>query len=605
MLVLRWALSWQNNVSLLTGLMVMATIGCSSIPYRTSHNQPVCPDGTAPTYSPFTPEANGTICVANGAVPLSPNLNPVPRARQMFSDDDTDVPDVFVGLAISGGGSRAAVFGMAVLEQLKEIGILQHITAISTTSGGGLAGAYYATKGTAIDWGEAKTKMSTNFLARWAGKNLLPWNLLTTGFTHEDRSDLMADVFDASLFNGLKYGDLGTFKVGERPIWLANATDAQQGKRFTFSEFQFTNSSSSLASVPVSQAVMASAAFPGVFNSVTMNRYPPVRQNGNRKWPDPSVLYTHLIDGGPTDNLGLEALLELAASHQRVRANRKFPTPAEGSCLILIADAYPSGDPNRKMTDPDPRAWYDHTVDLNIFDAFDALLLKQRTDILSYAGVEVKTPDDPLPAKQFVLFDMPREYGRLTPLGRIRPVGKFTRDEITERFRSGKLSTPIKVPEDHFRCAAWHINMSGIEAVQPYIINPVTKQASPLPDSDDHVGHPLIDHRANLHHVVSQIDTSFMLTGPNNCSSSFLLESLYAAAFVLVREDEDNRRRACNWLKDARLKVAESCNTFPGNTTLKNVPLDIIEPTGVTIINARNKMSTSVRCKIVPFEDRQ
>ena len=276
MLDLMRVLSWQNNVSLLTGLMVTVTIGCSSIPYKTSHNQSICPEGTAPTFSPFTPEAKGTICVANGAIPASPNLTSVPRARQTFSESDQDVPDVFVGLAISGGGSRAAVFGMAVLEQLKEIGILQHITAISTTSGGGLPGAYYATKGAGIDWSDAKKRMSTNFLGQWVGKYLLPWNFVSTAFTHEDRSDLMADVFDASLFDGVKYETLGKFAVGERPIWLANATDAQRGKRFTFSETQMKDLSSSLASVPVSQAVMASAAFPGVFNSMTMSQYPPV-----------------------------------------------------------------------------------------------------------------------------------------------------------------------------------------------------------------------------------------------------------------------------------------------------------------------------------------
>lgn len=595
---LRCVLSWRNNVTLLTGLVIMVSIGCSSIPYRTSQNQSVCPDGTAPTYPPFTPEAKGTICVANGAIPISPNLISVPRARQTFSETDQDVPDVFVGLAISGGGSRAAVFGMAVLEQLKELGILQHITAISTTSGGGLAGAYYATKGTDIDWGDAKKKMSTNFLGQWIGKYLLPWNLASTTFTHEDRSDLMADVFDASLFNGVKYETLGKFAVGERPIWLANATDAQGGKRFTFSEFQMKNLSSSLATVPVSQAVMASAAFPGVFNSVTMSQYPPVKRDKNGKWQEPVVLYTHLIDGGPTDNLGLEALLELAASHQRVTTGRNSPAQAEGSCLILIADAYPSGDPERKMTDPDPRAWHDHIVDLNIFDAFDSLLVKQRTDILSYAAVQSTDGDGRLSRPKFVEFDMPFESGHLVPLGRLRRVGDFTADELAERFRSGKLFQPIPIPKGHFRCAAWHINLSGLQAVKPYVVDPETKIPAPLHDD---LRHPLWQHRAHLHGVVSQIDTSFKLSGPNNCSPSFLLEALYAAAFVLVREDHESQYAACTWLKQAGLRVTEACGTFPGNTTLNDVPLDIIESDAEKFETGRAK-NKAVRCKIMPQE---
>lgn len=365
----------------------MGTASCSSIPYRTSQNQSVCPEGTALPREIDYPEGKGKVCVADGIVPVPAKQESVPRARQYFSENDRDVPDVFVGLAISGGGSRAAVFGMAVLEQLQQLGILQHVSAISTTSGGGLAGAYYATKGAGIDWGDAKHRMGTNFLGRWVWKNLLPWNLVSTAFTHEDRSNLMADVFDESLFDRVTYGGLGEFSVGDRPIWLANATDAHRGKRFTFSEWQLQKLNSSLASVPLSQAVMASAAFPGVFSSVTMRDYLAAHKDEGGKWRDPVVAYTHLIDGGPTDNLALEALLQLAASHQRATASRKLPAQAGGSCLILIADGYPSGVPSRKMRDADPRAWYDHVVDLNIFDAFDALLIKQRTDLLSYAGI--------------------------------------------------------------------------------------------------------------------------------------------------------------------------------------------------------------------------
>jgi hypothetical protein len=69
----------------------------------------------------------------------------------------------------------------------------------------------------------------------------------------------MADVFDKTLFGGARFGDLGEFAVGSRPIWLANATDAARWTRFTFSDEQQRQINSSLATLPVSQAVMASA----------------------------------------------------------------------------------------------------------------------------------------------------------------------------------------------------------------------------------------------------------------------------------------------------------------------------------------------------------
>ena len=372
-------------------LLGVAMMSCSAIPYRSSRNLSICPEGKAPTAERFFPGAKGTICVATGVAPVKPEIVPVPRARQTFSEKDTDIPDVFVGLAISGGGSRAATFGLAVMEQLKELGVLEHVSAISTTSGGGLAGAYYATRGPAIDqkfWQEGKRAIGSNFLGKWIVKNLLPQNLLSTTFTHEDRSDLMMDVFDATLFNGATFGDLGAFEVGSKPIWLANATDAGLGVRFTFSEERFRQMNSSLASLPVSQAVMASAAFPGAFSSVTLRNYLPASREPSGAFRDPPVTYTHLLDGGPTDNLGLEALLQLAASHQRATTGRQGSARQDRRCVILIADAYPSGVPSRKIWDPEPRAWYDHFVDLNFLEAFDALLVRRRTDILGYAGIQ-------------------------------------------------------------------------------------------------------------------------------------------------------------------------------------------------------------------------
>jgi hypothetical protein len=51
---------------------------------------------------------------------------------------------VFVGVAISGGGSRAANFGAAMLEELDALGLLDQATAISGVSGGSLPAAYYS-----------------------------------------------------------------------------------------------------------------------------------------------------------------------------------------------------------------------------------------------------------------------------------------------------------------------------------------------------------------------------------------------------------------------------------------------------------------------------
>ena len=48
-----------------------------------------------------------------------------------------------IGLALSGGGYRAAAFHLGVLKKLKELNILDKIDIISTVSGGSIIGAYY------------------------------------------------------------------------------------------------------------------------------------------------------------------------------------------------------------------------------------------------------------------------------------------------------------------------------------------------------------------------------------------------------------------------------------------------------------------------------
>ena len=66
----------------------------------------------------------------------------------------TAVPDrdMLVGVALSGGGSRAALFGAAGLEALARIpmpdgtSLIDHISHLSGVSGGSIAAAYYALK---------------------------------------------------------------------------------------------------------------------------------------------------------------------------------------------------------------------------------------------------------------------------------------------------------------------------------------------------------------------------------------------------------------------------------------------------------------------------
>jgi NTE family protein len=56
---------------------------------------------------------------------------------------DSTPPSIKVGLALSGGGFRAAFFHVGVLARLAELGILPQVEVLSTVSGGSIVGALY------------------------------------------------------------------------------------------------------------------------------------------------------------------------------------------------------------------------------------------------------------------------------------------------------------------------------------------------------------------------------------------------------------------------------------------------------------------------------
>ena len=77
---------------------------------------------------------------------LGPERAIVPASAERFKD-------LRVGLALSGGGFRAAVFHAGVLEALEDLGI--RVDNLSTVSGGSIIGAYYAVGGEPKAFAEA------------------------------------------------------------------------------------------------------------------------------------------------------------------------------------------------------------------------------------------------------------------------------------------------------------------------------------------------------------------------------------------------------------------------------------------------------------------
>src|SRR4051812_48605796 len=93
--------------------------------------------------------------------PTEPGIIPTTNPSEV------PVPDAdgyFVGLAISGGGSRSAVVAPAGMFELQRLEILQKVDYISAVSGGSLVGAYYCLNDR--DWNpEAAQKKLTHSFA--------------------------------------------------------------------------------------------------------------------------------------------------------------------------------------------------------------------------------------------------------------------------------------------------------------------------------------------------------------------------------------------------------------------------------------------------------
>ncbi|MBI2585015.1 MAG: patatin-like phospholipase family protein [Rhodospirillales bacterium] len=282
--------------------------------------------------------------------------------------------DYFVGLALSGGGSRAANFSAAVMLELEKADWLKHVQYISSVSGSSLPAAYYALFGDDEEgrWNETviRKTFSQCFECWWAGYVALPHRLVRFLGTGYDRTDAMIDVFNDRIFDGRRFADFRS--KDKAPRLIINATDYHSGNTFRFENDAFDKLCSNLADLPVARAVGASAAFPGLLNNVTFRNFSP--KAGTQR-------YVHTMDGGVADNLGLETLLGLA---------KKF-LDKNGSpqrCLIIAVDAHLSYDKELEKELPDTRGPLDAFIDSNAVDAFSIILADQRITTIRELGFD-------------------------------------------------------------------------------------------------------------------------------------------------------------------------------------------------------------------------
>ena len=301
---------------------------------------------------------------------------PVPQTAGSWNLTELETKDNrFLALAISGGGSRAANFGSAVMLELQQRKLLEQVDVISGVSGGTLPAVYYGLgdKAGAFTEPALRKSLGFDFQSSWIWRWFLPHNIFRYWLSDFTRSDIMVQVFNNELYHDATFADLQS-----HPKILLNSTVHNDHTRFTFTDERFARLHSALAFYPVANAVNASSAFPGAFQDVTLEWYINPRQ------------YVHLYDGGPIDNLGVQALTEYINRNILGKSLKQlFPN----GCLIVIIDATPASEHPELNTEESDRTFIDYFVDTNALDAMDAMLLESRRSLLTGMGIPVERQD--------------------------------------------------------------------------------------------------------------------------------------------------------------------------------------------------------------------
>jgi NTE family protein len=202
-----------------------------------------------------------------------------------------------LGLALSGGGFRAAAFHLGVFRQLTTLGLLDKIDVVSCVSGGSIAGGFLA-----AHWGtpDVLDRLATYLATRSVAVSSVIGGLVDPFHT---RLEALAETYDRDLYHGRTLGDLD-----RAPRIYFNATNLATGNLFFFvaggggpaEAGEHELGVVATPSFPVSRAVAASSAFPPVF--------PPLRLLAEVYPPAAGVEYVTLTDGGVYDNMGVNPL---------------------------------------------------------------------------------------------------------------------------------------------------------------------------------------------------------------------------------------------------------------------------------------------------------
>lgn len=332
----------------------------------------------------FRPWKAAAVAIVPVALALSGcRATPVHTLQPATAERSCAVPihdeDVLIGLAVSGGGSRAALFAAGAFEALARLrvgadhrSLLERVSHISSVSGGSLASAYFAlrkpprdipmlTRGGDVT--EEYQRFFTNFVEAMAYdyEGPLFWRQLSSfrWFNPAWTAKSLAEILAEEYLGTATFAELAQREArGDSPRLLINTTLYNDGRRFLLSSmpreasrfdliqnvFELSSGNGllkehesllrarweSLLSVTpqdlnldlcplrVAAGVAGSMSFPPIIGPISLQV-----SDEQRFW--------HVGDGGLSDNTGAESLLMVFL--------KQLEEKRAGRALILMLDS--------------------------------------------------------------------------------------------------------------------------------------------------------------------------------------------------------------------------------------------------------------------------
>lgn len=268
--------------------------------------------------------------------------SPKPSFMPVQVSAQEQTPSMIAAITLSGGGARAAAFGLGVLKELKATqfewegrttSILDEVGLISGVSGGSVLAAHYAAFGDDTLTNFERDFLLADFQSGLVAQAVSPSTLYRLTSPWFGRTHVLEEKLNG-LYQGKTFADLQSRQRG--PRLLVTATDLTTGAPFEFTPEQFALICSDLDNVPLSFAVAASSAVPILFSPVTLKNYagscPQSLYVANAARNDNNLEarllqaslqsyldvenrpFLHLVDGGLVDNLGVRGLLYRTAA---------------------------------------------------------------------------------------------------------------------------------------------------------------------------------------------------------------------------------------------------------------------------------------------------